>query len=50
MMNNKERDKDSSNNELTNQHSLICNDELFIKDLVAIVDDTMRVDEEETKQ
>lgn len=31
-----------------NQHSLLCNDELFIKDLMAIVDDTMRVDEEES--
>jgi hypothetical protein len=48
-MNDKERDAYSSKNESTNQHSLICNDELFIKDLIAIVDDTMRVAEEETK-
>ncbi len=48
-MNEKERDEYSSKNELTNKHSLICNDELFIKDLIAIVDDTMRVAEEETK-
>ena len=31
------------------QHSLVCNDELFIKDLIAIVDDTMRVEEEKAK-
>ena len=35
-------------NELNNQHSLICNDELFMKDLIAIVDDTMRVEEEQS--
>ena len=50
MMNGKGREEDTLNNELTTKHSLICNDELFIKDLVAIVDDTMRVDEVETKQ
>lgn len=48
-MNEKERDVHSSENELINKHSLICNDELFVKDLIAIVDDTMRVEEDETK-
>ena len=31
------------------QHSLVCNDELFLKDLRAIVDDTLK-DEDSTLQ
>ena len=33
---------------INSEHSLLCNDELFIKDLIAIVDDTMRVEEEQS--
>lgn len=47
-LNKKQPNEHSSNDSLTNKHSLICNDELFFKDLMAIVDDTMRVEEDET--
>ena len=48
-MNEKERKTYSLENQLDNKHSLVCNDELFVKDLIAIVDDTMRVEEDENQ-
>ena len=47
----KEQNRETHSSEemnVNNQHSLICNDELFVKDLIAIVDDTMRVEEEQS--
>lgn len=42
----KEHDVHSSEKELTQKHNLVCNNELFMKDLWAIVDDTMKVEED----
>ncbi len=45
-MDDKKRIVQTTEQELTSKHSLVCNDELFIKDLIAIVDDTMRVEDD----
>lgn len=42
--NNNEGSSEEKN--LVKKHSLVCNDELFMKDLFAIVDDTMRMEED----
>ncbi|MFD6440879.1 hypothetical protein ACFWDG_13915 [Peribacillus sp. NPDC060186] len=41
-MKEKEQDINLQGHEELNQHSLVCNNELFNKDLLAIVDDTMQ--------
>ena len=41
-MDDKKCNVQTAEQELTSKHSFVCNDELFIKDLIAIVDDTMR--------
>lgn len=48
MKNYNENNNGSSSEEknLARKHSLVCNDELFMKDLMAIVDDTMRGEED----
>lgn len=45
-MKDKEQENHLQDSERTDeQHSLVCNDELFNKDLRAIVDDTMQSEE-----
>lgn len=47
MKKNKEQDEQVlKENDIAKKHSFVCNDELFMKDLIAIVDDTMGVEED----